>query len=232
MSTRIPPLLQPYLALPPETSLIVLTSVLGASTNWLLLRYLHTLLGASPRSSNDTALPEDDVDRQDAAVLLVSFLRDFPFWRDGAGRLGLDLEAAGRKGKFVFADGLTGLFLPSTSGEGTPSPPWQVRLASSRVEDVSRTLHAAVDELAAGGAGKVVLVLDGLDLLLATAGDGDEGAGMGLRIREMVLDLREVCVTLSSLSSYGWFYAWLVMSCLRGCGICANSGNRKHMLRS
>jgi elongator complex protein 6 len=200
MSTRIPPLLEPYLALPPETSLIVLTSILGASTNWLVLRYLHTFLNSATKL-NATPSP-DDADKEDVYVLLVSFLRDYSFWRDGAGRLGVDLEGAGRKGKFVFVDGLTGLFQPH--GEDK-SPPWQVRLGSPRLEDVRRALHAAVDGMIARGAGKVVLVIDQLDLLLATAGAGEEAFGTGLR--EMVLDLREVCISPSLFCHVMWFNA-------------------------
>lgn len=182
MSTRIPPLLEPYLSLPPEASLIVLTSILGASTNWLVIRYLHTLLNApSPSSSSE----------EPTLVLLLSFLRDYPFYRDLASRQGVDLEAAGRKGKFVFVDGLTGLYLPSDVTE-VKVPPWQVRLTGSRLEDVKRTLHGVVDGMKARGTGKVVMVVDGLDLLLATAGVEEE-EGFGGRLGEMMLGLREVC---------------------------------------
>ena len=50
----IPPLLSPYICLPPSTSLILLTSTLSTSTNWLVLRYLYHYLrstGASSRSA-------------------------------------------------------------------------------------------------------------------------------------------------------------------------------------
>ncbi|CAI4218295.1 unnamed protein product [Parascedosporium putredinis] len=53
MSTRIPHLLEPYLHLP-ESSLTLLTSVLGATTNWLLLRYLaHHLTRSSGGDDQD-----------------------------------------------------------------------------------------------------------------------------------------------------------------------------------
>jgi len=79
MSSRIPPLLEPYLALPPEASLILLTSVLGASSNWLVLRFLHsTLIGLDPVP----AIQDDG-----AKVVLVSFMRDFAFWRENSKRL-------------------------------------------------------------------------------------------------------------------------------------------------
>jgi elongator complex protein 6 len=80
MSTRIPSLLEPYLALPPEASLILLTSVLGASSNWLILRFLSSTLqgqDAAPQGSQGG----------DTKVLLVSFMRDLAFWRENARRL-------------------------------------------------------------------------------------------------------------------------------------------------
>jgi hypothetical protein len=77
MAARIPPLLEPFLSLPPEATLILLTSVLGASTNWLILRYIQSVL-----------VPVSDVDPgAGTKVILVSFLRDFGFWTEGAKRL-------------------------------------------------------------------------------------------------------------------------------------------------
>ena len=77
MTARIPPLLEPCLSLPPEASLILLTNVLGASTNWLVLRYLYVFLQ-----------PQQTVSLEiEAKVVLVSFLRDSAFWKDGSRRL-------------------------------------------------------------------------------------------------------------------------------------------------
>lgn len=87
MASQIPPLLESYLSLPPETSQIVLTGILGASTNWLTLRYLYSLL----RPATAAARPDRDGDAdgagEDVKVLLVSFMRDYSFWKEGAGRL-------------------------------------------------------------------------------------------------------------------------------------------------
>lgn len=80
MSSRIPPLLEPYLALPPEASLILLTSVLGASSNWLVLRFLHTAL-INPDASSERQ------GENEAKVVLVSFMRDIAFWKENAKRL-------------------------------------------------------------------------------------------------------------------------------------------------
>jgi elongator complex protein 6 len=74
MSNRTPPLLEPYLALPPESSLILLTSILGASTNWLVLRHIYSYLKGQPTES-------------DVGIVLVSFMRDAAFWKDSASRL-------------------------------------------------------------------------------------------------------------------------------------------------
>lgn len=80
MSSRIPPLLGPYLALPPEASLILLTNVLGASSNWLILRFLHSAL------IDSDVLPETPREGK-AKVVLVSFMRDLVFWRESSKRL-------------------------------------------------------------------------------------------------------------------------------------------------
>ena len=75
-STKIPPLLEQNLVSGPAAtdagSLTLLTSVQGASTNWLVLRYVLALVQQA----------DDDV-----GVLVVSFLRDGAFWRDGGLRI-------------------------------------------------------------------------------------------------------------------------------------------------
>lgn len=80
MSSRIPPLLEPYITLPPEASLILLTSVLGASSNWLVLRFLHNALLSQDATPE---LPAED----DTKLLLVSFMRDLAFWNENGRRL-------------------------------------------------------------------------------------------------------------------------------------------------
>lgn len=78
MSSRLPPLLEPYLALPPEASLILLTNVLGATSNWLILRFLYSALNAK-RDQNEGA--------GETKVVFVSFLRDLAFWKESGKRL-------------------------------------------------------------------------------------------------------------------------------------------------
>lgn len=88
MGTQIPHLLEPYLALPPETSQLLLTGVLGASTNWLVLRHLYSLLRPrAGRRGGDDGPAGAGAGRGETRVLLVSFMRDYAFWKDGAGRL-------------------------------------------------------------------------------------------------------------------------------------------------
>lgn len=79
MSSKVPALLEPYLGLPEEASLIVLTNVMGATTNWLVLRYLYSLLQGRGAGVDDA--------ETNSGVVLVSFMRDLAFWREGASRL-------------------------------------------------------------------------------------------------------------------------------------------------
>jgi hypothetical protein len=75
MSTRnrTPPLLEPYLRLPSEGSQLLLTGVLDSSPNWLVTRLLRSAF----TSSAETESPEE----QDVTVVLVSWLRDYDFWK-------------------------------------------------------------------------------------------------------------------------------------------------------
>lgn len=203
MTSRIAPLLEPYLTLPEDASLVVLTGILGASTNWLVLRYLSSYLlppSSPPPPPRPTAPPTEADPAPPAAVLLVSFLRDLPFWRDGASRLGLDLEAAGRQGRFAFVDGLRGLFPGAVAAAPGAAAAWQSALAGASLAHVGRVLHEAADRLREGDGDAartraVVLVVDQLDFLLAAAG-GAEEEGVGdvsaLRVRELLMGLREV----------------------------------------
>lgn len=78
----IPPLLVPLLSsLPPQGSLTLITSVLAASTNWLVLRFLYAAL--KDRGLKD----EGEVAGEEARVVLVSWLRGWELWREGEMRL-------------------------------------------------------------------------------------------------------------------------------------------------
>ncbi|KAK6003094.1 hypothetical protein QM012_000939 [Aureobasidium pullulans] len=122
MSTRnrTPPLLEPYLRLPSEGSQLLLTGVLDSSPQWLVTR----LLRSASTPSSETESPEE----QDVTVVLVSWLRDFEFWKSEARRgAGLDLARLAQQEKFVFVDGLTQLFPIATSNSApaasTIAPP-------------------------------------------------------------------------------------------------------------
>lgn len=83
MTSRIPLILAPYVSLPPSSSLTLLTGILGASANWVILRYLYAALhdGRTSESGN-----RGDGDDGDVAVVLVSWLRDLEFWKTEAKR--------------------------------------------------------------------------------------------------------------------------------------------------
>lgn len=96
-STRIPPLLQPYVQLPHDKSLLLLTSTLGASANWLLIRFLCNELSSNTQDGGE----------EGHKVILVSWMREYDFWRQEARKsAGLDLERLRREGRFAFVDGL------------------------------------------------------------------------------------------------------------------------------
>ncbi|KAH6607393.1 hypothetical protein Trco_003706 [Trichoderma cornu-damae] len=187
MSSKVPPLLEPHLALPyeEEASLVILTSVLGASSNWLVLRYLYSIL--------DQGYAEDD-EADAAGVVLVSFMRDLAFWREGASRLGLDLDGLSRAGNFRFVDGLTGLL---SGGQGSELNSDRGRvLQSGRLDDVRSGIEAAIGDIRSD---PKVLIVDQLDELLAVSG---EEAAAGPALEEMLLSLRErVHATVLTLSA-------------------------------
>lgn len=64
---RTPSALEPYLDLPAEQSLVLLTNTLGCSANWLTSRFAASAIN-DPSSST--------------SVLLVSWMRDLAFWKD------------------------------------------------------------------------------------------------------------------------------------------------------
>ncbi|KAH8167994.1 hypothetical protein CIB48_g257 [Xylaria polymorpha] len=182
MAFRTPPLLEPYLRLPHETSLILLSGVLGSSTNWLVHRYLYSLLSSQPSSSPSHSLSRHDElaestdagPQQHISVVFVSFLRDYAFWKDGSKRLGLDLDLASKKGSRPQTVRDRCLGEESTAGGYNGS-------SQSDVEDV--VAHAQF--LTPGT--QTVLVIDQPDVLLAAAGDVMSGQGL----RDAILGLRE-----------------------------------------
>ncbi|KAJ5288847.1 hypothetical protein N7478_001877 [Penicillium angulare] len=118
----LPPLIAPYVSAQPESSLTLITSILGATSNWLVLRFLHPALSTSPNPNVSLRLDEQQNDAK-KKVVLVSFLRGWEFWRAEAKRLGLDLARLADKKQFAFVDGLSELFsVPQTANAASPSP--------------------------------------------------------------------------------------------------------------
>ncbi|KAL4906858.1 hypothetical protein BDW74DRAFT_128667 [Aspergillus multicolor] len=110
----LPHLLTPYISTPPQDSLTAVTSVLGATGNWLVLRFLCAAL-------TDVGLRGVEGERK-RKVVLVSFLRNWEFWRSEAKRLGLDLARLTEKRQFAFVDGLSELFSSPTTSAPSPTP--------------------------------------------------------------------------------------------------------------
>lgn len=83
MPEAIPPLLNSFVSTVPEHSLTLITSVLGATSNWLLLRFLYPVLS---NTSQGPSTSQNAGDRK-ARVVLVSFLRGLDFWKAESRRL-------------------------------------------------------------------------------------------------------------------------------------------------
>ena len=82
----IPPLLSPNLSPPPYTSLTLLTSTLGATINWLVLRFIYSAL-----KSKGHGIGHDIYRIQrgfhNPRIVLVSWLRDGSWWRESGRKL-------------------------------------------------------------------------------------------------------------------------------------------------
>ncbi|KAJ5118881.1 hypothetical protein N7448_010588 [Penicillium atrosanguineum] len=117
----LPPLLAPYLSAQPEASLTLVSSILGATSNWLTLRFLHASLSTSSNLNASLGLGESH--NGSKKVVLVSFLRGWEFWRAEAKRLGLDLARLADKKQFAFVDGLSELFSAPQTVNAMPSVP-------------------------------------------------------------------------------------------------------------
>ncbi|KAK5632389.1 hypothetical protein RRF57_008103 [Xylaria bambusicola] len=187
MASRAPPLLEPYLHLPHETSLILLSGVLGSSTNWLF--YNRLLLFSSLGRQDETL--EGAESQQHTSVVFVSFLRDYAFWRDGSKRLGLDLDIVSKKGSFIFVDGLTNLFTPASDHERkqpVAEAPGRRVLLTATTDHFRQLLEDALSHAQTMNPGtQTVLVIDQPDVFLATAGHNMSGQGL----RGVILCLRE-----------------------------------------
>jgi hypothetical protein len=88
-------------------------------------------------------------------------------------------------------DGLTGLFL-SASKEAESENEEEIVMRSAELRKVYEDIMSAMRSLKSGGegpqSGKVLLIVDALDLLLATAGMDASPVKLG----DLLMDLREV----------------------------------------
>ncbi|KAI5848099.1 hypothetical protein BZA05DRAFT_404433 [Tricharina praecox] len=128
-------LLTPQLTSPSSLSLI--TSILGASGSWYTQSLISHLL-LRPTSTT---------------VVHISFLHDATFHRKALPR---------EDARYVFVDGLTGLFRPKKGVLGVKGWAEEVR---HRIEDV-------VESIGGEAKGRVILVLESPDVLLAAGGVG------------------------------------------------------------
>ncbi|KAF1834187.1 hypothetical protein BDW02DRAFT_348233 [Decorospora gaudefroyi] len=178
-STRIPPLLQPYVHVARDDSFLILTSTVGASANWLLLRFLCDTLSNTARQGGGGGEGEGEEERN---VVLVSWMREYDFWKQEARKgVGLDLERLRREGRLAFVHGLgTGLDASVQQSHATDDrparsaqTPHHYTLHTLELAHVQDTISAAVAALAATSSAastpprKTLLILDNPDLLLA-----------------------------------------------------------------
>ncbi|KAL9587228.1 MAG: hypothetical protein Q9212_000387 [Teloschistes hypoglaucus] len=142
-----------------QGSLVFLTSVLNASTNWVLLRHVYSALKGQPSPSTE---PVDGT-----AVLFISWLHGSDIWRDGARKLGFNFPD---DGKITFIDALH-------LGHG---------LRKDGINEVEDVLLKKIKEVETSK-NRVLLILDGIDFLLAaTEARLDEILGMIWELRERV----------------------------------------------
>jgi hypothetical protein len=80
MPSPIPPTLSPFVKPPAPGSLTLITSVLDATSNWLLLRYIYAALRPEKLHEHNGETPENK--EEELKVILVSFLRPFELWKE------------------------------------------------------------------------------------------------------------------------------------------------------
>ncbi|KAF7856340.1 hypothetical protein EAF04_009868 [Stromatinia cepivora] len=184
MSTTrsLPPLLTPYLSLPSstsyESSLILLTSVLGAGTNWVLLRYLSSLLSTTEENGNGEG---------EVKVVFLSFMRDMNFWKEGARKINLDLDKATLQNRFLFIDGLTSFYLLQTQSPASGSG---LMLKNPLLPTISQILNTAITSLSSSSSSqtpKIILMIDNPDYLIASSASST----ITQDLNSLLLNLRE-----------------------------------------
>ncbi|MCJ1473450.1 hypothetical protein MMC13_002101 [Lambiella insularis] len=208
-SVRMSPLLSHCFALPPSPSLVLLIRALGATTNWLTLRYATVARASGLRDSEPRAEAGTEGDRgnssigqDEVGVVLVSFLSDWNSdlllrqswdiakqertqWRivlelevrrfediaNVYGRKGVDFARGARSHRFAFVDGLSELFLASSTDESKVDNA-SIVLRDAALTNVKKVILDAIEHVRhqgkPQGERRVVLVVDGLDVYLAS----------------------------------------------------------------
>ena len=82
----IPPLLSPNFSALPYTSLTLLTSTLGATTNWLVVRFICAALKSKSHGTGYD-IHSTERDSYGQKIVLVSWLRDEAWWRESGRKL-------------------------------------------------------------------------------------------------------------------------------------------------
>ena len=100
---------------------------------------------------------------------------------------GIDLDRLAAKRRFSFVDGLSGLFFPKH--KSLPARAGERTFGKWDHTSVHEDLQQAIEGLKSDTEGKVVLVIDQIDLLLAAGGDQVTANG----VAEMLMGLRDVC---------------------------------------
>ena len=170
---RIPAALEPYLRLPPEASLIVLTGTLGCSVNWLTARFVGSLL------TGQHAVAPTDAAGDAPAVVLASWMRDFAFWKTELRRaVGVDAAKMMKDGRLGFVDCFTTLAGMSEA---------------SVMTDMETNIISSVTQACAQYR-PVLLVLDSPDVLLALdLCTAQQLSSLLLRLRSAVHSVMMTC---------------------------------------
>jgi elongator complex protein 6 len=179
MASNIPTSLVRSLSIPDEKSLVLLTSVLGATSNWIICRFLSNYLRSNV-SLVDTHISSG------VGVIFLSFLRSYDFWRDGTTRLGLDLDHRRRDGQFVYLDGLDGQI---SAFHRTPES--HAAQDDNPLGSLEQRLNVAINAMRESdptNQRSIVLMVDQIDLALALSG----GLITSVDVLNMISRLRQV----------------------------------------
>lgn len=188
MPDAIPPVLLPYIQDSLVSArLILIGSTLSTPANWLVVRFLHAAIHASkhdPDSAQDPAGHHDAT----SGFVLVSLLRPIDLWIELGKKIvgfnflspccllthvsqGLDIVGLCNARKLRYIDGLSSSILSSTK-----SPMPVARLKSLSLAEITTKIGSVTTSnsnslTGDGGLAAPVVILDGLDFLLASQPD-------------------------------------------------------------